>query len=275
MKLMTYNFHFIQSCNAKCNYCFAQFPDAKGLMSHSELKKIITLLKEHSGYKINFVGGEPTLYKQLPDLIKHARAIGFKTSIVTNGFALSSLLEQVGHDLDWIGLSIDSAKQETNLKLGRANPKEDLPTKIKDLADLCHQYEVGLKINTVVSSVNVHEDMSEYILSLKPQRWKVFQVLPVLNQNGATINDLLISQANFNQFLERHNHLNQKGIVMVPEDNHAMTNSYAMLDPQGRFMGNEGQIQSYSDPVLEVGVIKGLKQIGFDYEKLVDRGGVY
>eukprot|EP00892_Ulva_mutabilis_P010066 jgi/Ulvmu1/7431/UM036_0092.1 len=44
-----------------------------------------------------------------------------------------------------------------------------------------------LKLNTVVASPNVHDDMSEVVLRLRPDRWKVFKVLPVAGQNDGAL----------------------------------------------------------------------------------------
>lgn len=272
---MSYNFHFIKTCNAKCHFCFAQFHDVKQQLSFSDQKKILITLREHNGHKINFVGGEPTLYSKLPDLIIFAKELGFVTSIVTNGFRLEKVLEKAGHCLDWVGLSIDSANDATNRKLGRSREGEDYAMKIAYLATLCHQKGIALKLNSVVTKLNWQEDMSDYVFKLRPTRWKIFQVLPIENQNSLTKGDLEISQEQFRKFIDQHQRLSKLGITLVPEDNDAMTNSYAMIDPLGRFMGNSNQIQIYSDAILDVGVQVALQQIGFQHDKLIARGGIY
>jgi MoaA/NifB/PqqE/SkfB family radical SAM enzyme len=43
-------------------------------------------------------------------------------------------------------------------------------------SELCQEHKVIFKINTVVNSLNVDENMCEQILKLNPKRWKVFQV---------------------------------------------------------------------------------------------------
>ena len=39
--------------------------------------------------------------------------------------------------------------------------------------DMCAEYSILFKINTVVCSANWHEDLSEMIETLDPVRWKV------------------------------------------------------------------------------------------------------
>ncbi|WP_434419673.1 hypothetical protein [Nannocystis pusilla] len=66
-----------------------------------------------------------------------------------------------------------------------------------------------------------------------------------------------------------------EGFEPVAEDNAAMTDSYAMLDPLGRFYGNHGGRHLYSAPILEVGVQTALRQSRFSPVRLVARGGKY
>ncbi len=63
--------------------------------------------------------------------------------------------------------------------------------------------------------------------------------------------------------------------VLVPESNEDMTDSYAMINPDGCFFSNSGGIASTSFPILEFGLIKSLAESGYAYEKLVSRGGEY
>ena len=65
------------------------------------------------------------------------------------------------------------------------------------------------KVNTVVTSKNrLEEDMSSLINEVKPDRWKIFQVLPLEGENygeGAgklqSIDGLLISTNEFDEYL--------------------------------------------------------------------------
>ena len=61
--------------------------------------------------------------------------------------------------------------------------------------------------------------------------------------------------------------------LVSQEDNEKMTGSYVMIDPAGRFFQNTQGIYKYSSPIQEVGVLEALKQVGFNWKKLVDRGG--
>ena len=109
----------------------------------------------------------------------------------------------------------------------------------------------------------------------RPERWKVFQVLPVAGQNDGSVEDLLISADQFKAFVARHAGLAGDGLAPIVEDNDAMTASYVMIDPLGRLYDNIAGRYTYSEPILEVGVARALRQVRFSLARLVARGGKY
>ncbi|MCG5211957.1 hypothetical protein [Streptosporangium sp. KLBMP 9127] len=62
---------------------------------------------------------------------------------------------------------------------------------------------------------------------------------------------------------------------IIPEDNEAMTGSYAMVDPAGRFFDALGHGYTYSDSILQVGVGEAISQITINRKKFLARGGLY
>ncbi|MHA1279286.1 MAG: hypothetical protein ACTSQI_14185 [Candidatus Helarchaeota archaeon] len=132
------------------------------------------------------------------------------------------------------------------------------------------KFSINLKINTVVTSVNYQEDMNWLIERLKPDRWKVFQVLPIENENRLRSQDLLVTEAQFVEFIKRHERNDP-----IVESNSLMHNSYLMVDPSGRFYQNTGYTYSYSRPILEVGIETAFRDICWNGDTFIQRGGFY
>jgi len=267
----------------RCKFCFATFQDVKksilpkGHLPKEESIKVVQSLSDFGFDKITFVGGEPTLCPWLSELIQTAKLAGSTTMIVTNGTNLTEkFLKENINFLDWITISIDSVADETNLRIGRAISGKKVISLVeyKRIIDLVKKYNYRLKINTVVCSENKHEDLSEIIEYSKPERWKIFQALPVLGQNDGKIDSLLVSSDDFQNFIESHQHLNSVTTI-VSENNCEMTGSYAMVDPAGRFFDNESHEHRYSDSILKVGVEKAFYHVRIDEQKFIDRGGIY
>jgi radical S-adenosyl methionine domain-containing protein 2 len=275
------NFHLYEPCNMRCGFCFATFQDVKqSLLPKGHLPKAeaITLM-HHIGKgglfeKINFAGGEPMLCPWLGELIRVAKSYGLTTSIVTNGSKLTdSWLAEMKPHLNWIGISIDSLNDEINLLSGRAIVGKKVLT-LADYQAICLKIKAfgyRLKINTVVHSLNWQEDFSGFIRAVEPERWKVFQVLPVEGQNDSKVDKFLTLEAEFQAFIQRHQSLT----CLVPETNEAIKGSYLMIDPAGRFFDNSQGKHCYSKPILEIGIEKALSQIHTDYQRFISRGGHY
>jgi len=278
------NWHITEACNYGCKFCYAKWdapcnrrdlvksvPDSRELLLQirdffhpSNSRNPLQAEMRWETVRINFAGGEPLLYgKVMPELLRFSRKIGLKTSIITNGSHLAeSLLGALAPNLDWLGLSVDSAIESANQEIGRVDRRGNL----LDIGKLANNLSIEriknpnlkLKVNTVINALNANEDMSKLIQSLSPEKWKVLRVLPTVNRN------LEISDQSFSDFVERHAEF--QNIYRV-EDNHEMLESYIMIDPNGRFYQNGDQsIQEgyqYSNPILEIGAARAFAGMRF------------
>ena len=76
-------------------------------------------------------------------------------------------------------------------------------------------------------------------------------------------------------FVKAHDSCNSFTTV-VPEDNQAMTGTYLMVDPGGRFNTNFGGRTTSSSPILEVGWERALAELPrLDIARFEERGGKY
>ena len=284
-KIPSVNFHLWEPCNMRCGFCFATFQDVKremdlpkGHLPKEECISVVDRIAEFGFKKINFAGGEPTLCPWLPDLIARAKEHGMVTSIVTNGSRITNQwLNDLNGNLDWIGLSIDTVDPEKLIRLGRAIGGK-VPITEKEYLNIIGEvkrHKIRLKINTVVTSVTWEEDFTPFIRVAKPERWKLLQALPVKGQNDAQIDDFIITTEQFEAYVQRNRIIEKDRVSVIPESNEAMTESYVMIDPAGRFFDNVQGSYRYSEPILKVGVTEALKQVSIDPERFRQRGGEY
>lgn len=285
IKELVVNWHITESCNFKCQYCFAHWnKPCKVELLHSEydikallnqISDMTNIIENKTGIKfeslrLNLVGGETFLYKnQVKYIIKEAVNLGFKLSAITNGSRLNDdLIYLIGKYFDTIGFSVDSISDETNILIGRT--LKDRAVQANDILEIIAKIRqvnanISIKINTVVNNLNYSENLMDFITKVNPNKWKIFKMLPI------TTNNLCISDEQFQQFLLNHNDLVE---IISAEDNDEMTQSYLMIDPLGRFFQNEGKNQegySYSEPILQVGIEKAFSQIKFDLSKFNQR----
>lgn len=264
------NWHVWPYCNYRCKFCFARFGTKNSVQRVLKLEeglKLISKLGDAGMEKITFVGGEPLLCPHLGRYLAHAKALGCITMIVSNGSLISErFIERYEHVLDWVGVSMDSAIESTETELGRGYGGH-LANLVR-VAKLVHDYGIKLKVNVTVTRQVLQEDLREFLGVLQPNRLKFLQVLPVNGQNDTVIGELVISKAEFYRFVENHSDLSP-----ISEDNEMMRESYVMVDPVGRFFQNTQGTYKYSESIREIGVWEALRQVGFSWKKLVERGG--
>lgn len=117
--------------------------------------------------------------------------------IVAKGSLLTSKnLNRLTDSLYWIGLSLDSGNELVNSKLGRGNGHHC--EIIRRAAKWAHELGLKVKLNTVVNAYNLNEDFSSILEEIKPDRWKVLQILPVIGENDRFFSRLRITANQFN-----------------------------------------------------------------------------
>lgn len=95
-------------CNLSCAFCYAgcnltQNPvNSDKELTTSELKKIIHKIYHQAKVpSISFTGGEPTLRKDLAELIKYAKGLGMRVNLISNGTLID---KKKAHELSVAGL---------------------------------------------------------------------------------------------------------------------------------------------------------------------------
>lgn len=101
-------------CQCNCEHCLAHKMDGGKELSKNEIFDVIDQALELGVSQITFEGGEPTLRKDLPELIGHVDKSKATSMIVTNGQYLSKdhVKKLKEHGLDYINVSIDSPYRE-------------------------------------------------------------------------------------------------------------------------------------------------------------------
>lgn len=106
-------------CNFRCNYCLPDGYCAEDKPSPLNVSEIATLVKAfalNGTTKVRITGGEPTLRKDLAEIIKTCKSIeGIETvALTSNGYRLTKQLDDyIDAGLDHLNLSADSLNPST------------------------------------------------------------------------------------------------------------------------------------------------------------------
>lgn len=148
------------NCNQQCMHCYAanqNYAETPELTTE-EWKKVIDVCRENCIPQITFTGGEPTIRKDLVELVEYAN--WFITRLNTNGVLLTKKLckELYEASLDSVQITLYSDNKEIHNKLVGADNFD------KTVQGIKNAIEAGLNvsINTPLCSLN-----KDYVSTLK------------------------------------------------------------------------------------------------------------
>lgn len=148
------------NCNQQCMHCYAanqNYAETQELTTE-EWKKVIDICKENCIPQITFTGGEPTIRKDLVELIKYAS--WFITRLNTNGVLLTKKLCKKLYEasLDSVQVTLYSNDKEIHNKLVGADNFDKTVQGIKNAIES----GLNVSINTPLCSLN-----KDYVSTLK------------------------------------------------------------------------------------------------------------
>ncbi|MFX0005766.1 MAG: radical SAM protein [Promethearchaeota archaeon] len=144
-------------CNGKCSFCSIHSLPESVLgtdMTTNQIKYLIDQIAELGALSLSFTGGEPTLRKDLPELIYYTGVIhDFMNGIATNGYLLPNLFKKNKMEgLDYILLSLDYPTAELHDRMRGIKVFD----KVMDSIKLANKYDIKPIISTVVMKDNIH-----------------------------------------------------------------------------------------------------------------------
>ena len=112
---------FLNGCNFRCPFCH-NFALAKGIAEPlMEAEELLAFLESRKGLLdgVAFTGGEPLMQRELPDLIRKIKAMGYAVKLDTNGCfpdRLKALVEE--GLLDYVAMDVKNAPRRYGETVG-------------------------------------------------------------------------------------------------------------------------------------------------------------
>lgn len=268
------NLHLTEKCNYRCQYCFAVFKPSREL-DLVEWKRVVDLISDYFEShlikgRINLAGGEPTLVGYLDELIMYIHQKGIEVSIITNGSSLSKeMIDRWVGKVSMIGVSIDSIHQDTNRLIGKC--QRDKTLVYESTVEIFKYIKSGgirLKINTVVSRLNLNEDVVPLYNQVAFERIKILQVRFQENCNEEH-RILAINNDEFLHYINRVQSQTKSQIIIESSD--SIEASYFIIDPEGFLISNSNQYHLRVGNVLEYPIEELIDKAGLNYHKFESR----
>ncbi|MDP9120723.1 MAG: radical SAM protein [Acidobacteriota bacterium] len=105
--------HPTRRCNLRCLHCYSSSgPEERGELAAALLSDALTDAAAQGYTVASFSGGEPTLYRPLPELLAHAHRLGLLTTVTSNGMLLDSRrLARLSGVIDLLAISLDGVPE--------------------------------------------------------------------------------------------------------------------------------------------------------------------
>lgn len=137
-------------CNFRCTYCMPDekmkfMPSAK-LMTADEIIQLTSVFQQLGVNKVRLTGGEPTLRKDLMEIISGIIALGITPSITTNGATIHQFIEDFQKNEIDINISIDTLQKEKFAQISQRDLLDPVKANIEELV----RRKLKVKLNVVL-----------------------------------------------------------------------------------------------------------------------------
>ena len=144
------------ACPLQCPYCSnpIDYAQHSNELSTDDWLRVFTEARAMGAVQLGLSGGEPLIRKDLPELIRHARGLGYYINLITSGYGLSEekivALKEAG--LDHIQISIQAPEASLNNYLAGTESFEEK----KSVARLIKKHGYPMVLCVVIHRENIH-----------------------------------------------------------------------------------------------------------------------
>ncbi len=145
------------SCPLQCPYCanpidFARHSDELGT---EEWKRVLSEARAMGAVQLGLSGGEPLARRDLVELVRHARQLGYYSNLITSGYGMAEekIVELKEAGLDHIQVSIQSPEQTLNDELAGTESYQHK----KEVARLVKKHGYPMVLCVVIHRRNIHQ----------------------------------------------------------------------------------------------------------------------
>ncbi|SVB66225.1 uncharacterized protein METZ01_LOCUS219079 [marine metagenome] len=172
-------------CNFRCIYCMPEegmvFMPKSEILTFEEITRFATIASRIGINKLRLTGGEPTLRKDLPALIRMLSNISGINDIAmtTNGFLLKKMAKDLREaGLPRINVSIDTLD---NVKFKEMTRRDALDEVLEGLEEAEKHFQLPIKINAVAMKDYTEDELLDFaaLARTKPYQVRFIEYMPL------------------------------------------------------------------------------------------------
>ena len=161
---------FLQGCNFRCPFCHNSELLDPAPEGEIPLEELLAFLKKRRGMLdgVCITGGEPTVQKDLPDLLRSIKALGYPVKLDTNGSNPTMLKALVAEGLvDYVAMDLKNSREKYSLTAGVAGLAMDkIEESLSFLLEGTLDYELRTTVVRELHEENDFRNMARWILEL-------------------------------------------------------------------------------------------------------------
>ncbi len=164
---------FLIGCNFRCAFCYNSaivLPEKIKKQKPIPQKEFFNFLKERKSLldAVCIGGGEPTIYKDLPNFIKKIKKLGFLVKLDTNGTNPTMLKQLIDKKLiDYAAMDIKAPKEKYELVCQKKVNIKNIEKSIQILKEGKIDYEFR---TTIVPTLHEKEDILKILKWIRPSK---------------------------------------------------------------------------------------------------------
>lgn len=154
--------HPTRRCNLTCLHCYSS--SGPTVSATTPLEMLVAALDDAAalGYSVLSVsGGEPLLYKPLLELLDHARSLGMRTTVTTNGLLLTERrLGELTGRVDVMAISVDGRPETHDVMRNSAGAFAKLSARLPAVS------RSGIPFGFITTLTQTNVDEVEFVVKL-------------------------------------------------------------------------------------------------------------
>jgi len=230
-------------CNLSCPFCYRTNGSA---LTTKDARKMLRIVATSGAKHIVFAGGDPSLRRDIIELIEDARSLNLRVELQTNAQHIGKdLLEKLISDVEVVGLSLDGPDANTHDTIREKPGNFDSVLK---LLQKLQENNVPVIIRSLVTKLNYHTipDLSD-VLKKFPNivRWSLLEFSPV-GEGFLNRERYMLDKSTFELIVEKVRQAFGKDKLDVYTADKKI-GTYALITPSGLLYGvtDKSALNSY------------------------------
>lgn len=188
-KITNVRISLTNACNLRCIYCHHEGEEVNGCstcdagpeMTKEELAELITVFSKLGVDTIKLTGGEPTVRKDLLEIIKSIPP-HIETSMTTNGTLLAKMADDLkAAGLSRVNVSLDTLRRD---RYQQITGKDLLPDVLAGIDAALKAGLTPVKLNMVLLKGINDDELEEFLAFVRDRKDLILQIIELMDVHG-------------------------------------------------------------------------------------------